>query len=411
MAYSAATELREYITPKSFILGQAVALVSYGAVLIGSELSKRRIKNARPPNYDIQRVFKGGFFLMVVGVIGQISFYGHDTVDLHTSAYWYDLYEVAYPGAAVCLAVLARYPAMRTRTRYAAVIGFTLFMISPFVLNARRGPLFPLVITCTFIPYLARRESPSRVAIASALVGVGAIMLAFLPIRHVMEVRDGYTYQYSLSKERADIWIEGLSELSFDNVFGSRTATLGDNEYAYHCGTITTLVETGRYQYGTGYLTLLTHWIPHELWPDKPSLQAGFYPSVYDVIPDVMGWGMTNGASAGGVANVVEQLGILFPLFWVVIAQFLDFLHKKCFAIDSLSNPVYFVGFLGGAHWLIAQGLGASLVPICFFVFPPFLVFRYAKRKSVRSRRSINWEPEASPAGGLPPTSHSKRLA
>jgi hypothetical protein len=195
-------------------------------------------------------------------------------------------------------------------------------------------------------------------------------MLLFVAIRPFIYTVD--------SDAMSQGWQDGLSGMSARTVLTGKGARFGDNEFAYHCGAVWTLYRTGMYQYGTGDLTLLTHWIPRKVWPDKPGLAEGLFPSVRPEIPNEMGWQMTYGASWGGVASVFEQYGFLSPLFWAALGYFAGRSYHQALS-HRLHMEVTYLGFMSGAHWLIAQGFGAAFVPICIFIIPPLVLLRWAR--------------------------------
>jgi hypothetical protein len=180
-------------------------------------------------------------------------------------------------------------------------------------------------------------------------------------------------------------WQNGVSGMSASTVLAGKGRRFGDNEFAYHCGGIWTLYQTGMYQYGTGDLTLLTHWIPRKVWPDKPGLAQGLFPSVNTEIPNEMGWQMTAGASWGGVASVFEQYGFLSPLFWAALGYFAGRSYHQALS-HRLHKQITYLGFMSGAHWLIAQGFGAAFVPICIFIIPPLIFLRLVRVKAFPDR-------------------------
>src|ERR1035438_4669993 len=88
-----------------------------------------------------------------------------------------------------------------------------------------------------------------------------------------------------------------------------------------------------------------------------------------------MGWEMTRGASWGGVASAFEQYGFLSPLFWAALGYFAGRSYHQALS-HRLNKEITYLGFLSGAHWLIAQGFGAAFVPVCIFIIPPLIVLR-----------------------------------
>ncbi len=399
MAFDVATSLQDYVQVQALCLGQFVALISFLGLVVGWEAalrgdSSRRIRSDRNL-YPADRIWLGGMLFLLIGIVGQYTFTAQATIDWNnSSAYWHMLYLVGYPGAALCIDAILRTPPQQRRLRYVMLSIAVATLQYPFLLGARRGPLFPAVIVLSFAPFLLSGRRPQRLVVIGALGGCGALMFLFLAIRPFIYADDGNSV-----RAISGGWREGIAELSAAPAFADKGKVLGDNEYAYHCGAVWTLYRTGLYQYGTGYLTLLTHWIPRQLWPDKPGLANGLFPNVYGELPNEMGWQMTRGAAWGGAADVFEEFGFLSPLFWAALAYFVGRSYRQALS-HRLPRVMVYLGFLAGTHWLIAQGFGAAFVPICIFTIPPLVFLRVARvgPSSIRRESSANMCPNAANA-------------
>ena len=375
MAFDVAVSLREFVSIEALCLGQFVALICFLGLVAGWGAAVRKGSSVRIQSdhnqYRADTLWKGGMLLLVIGNIGQYTFLAQETIDWkNTTAYWHMLYHIGSPGAALCIASILQMPHKQRRSRYITLAIAVGVLLCPFLLGARRGPLFPAVIVLAFAPVLFSGRRPRRVTILSALVGSGVLMLLFIAIRPFVFSEGDDTIGHG--------WQDGLSSLSASDVLTSKGKRFGDNEYLYHCGFIWTLHQTGMYQYGTGYLTLLTHWIPRKIWPDKPRLAQGFFPDVGPEVQNVMGWKMTAGASQGGVGEVFEQFGFLSPLFWAALGYFAGRSYHQALS-HRLHKEVTYLGFMAGVHWLVAQGFGPAFVPLCIFIIPPLIFLRFVR--------------------------------
>jgi hypothetical protein len=388
MAFDVATKLRDSVPAPALCLGQFVALISYLGLVVGWEIAvrKRSAVGVRSDHnqYPADKLWQGGMLFLVIGIIGQYSLSSQESIGFsNVSAYWHMLYLIGDPGAALCIAGLLRTPREKRPGRIVALTIAVVLLQIPFLMGARRGPLFPAVIVMGFAPFLFTGRKPRRAFVITALGGAGVTMLLFLAIR---------PYIYSTEQTGMGGWGQALSELTPDNAFQDRGASLGDNEFAYNCGGVWTLYRTGLYQYGTGYLTLLTHWIPRQLWPDKPTLGEGLFPSVYGEIPNEMGWQLTVGAAWGGPADSFEEFGFLCPLFWAALAYFVGRSYRHALS-HHLREQMIYLGVIAATHWLVAQGFGAAFVPLCIFTIPPVVFLRWARiNPSLSPRR---WLPNA----------------
>lgn len=380
MAYVAARDLRTFLPDWTLAVGQGAALASLVGLIAGWSLALRFPQAApraarKSPSYDTGVLWWAGALFIVSSSLVHYYLIRQPDIDWQkTSAYLYLFFHVGYPGMALCVVarVKGKYHLPLEKIAFIGVVAFAMF---PHLIAARRGPLFPLVMVVVFLPALLRRIKPRRVVLFGALGAAGVLMLLFVAVR---------PWIYAGGKAdsiTADSWVEAVSSLSVDQVVVERSRKVSDNEYVYHCGTIATNVELAHYQYGTGYLTLLTHWVPRTWWPGKPVLGEGWYGSTVQLVPVVMGWQLTAGASAGGVSEVFNQFGWISPLFWFLVAWCSGRVYRRAMVDDDPRWAVAYVGILCGTHWLISQGFSAAFVPGAIYQVVPVGVFLIARKQ------------------------------
>lgn len=386
MAYAAARGLRAFLPDWTLALGQATALLGFGALVAGWVLAVRERREAArtPPaatRYNWPALWWIGVGLILASGMVHYSLVRQPDPDWQSmSAYVYLFFHVGYPGMALCVVARVKGGFKQPLERL-AFVGVVAFAMLPHLMNARRGPLFPLIMVVVFLPAILRRSPPSRLKLFGALGGAGVLMLLFVAVRP-------WVYSSGASSVSTESWAEAVTSLTLEQVLVERSTKVSDNEYVYHCGTIATNVELGSYQYGTGYLSLLTHWIPRRLWPAKPGLGEGWYGSNLDRVPLVMGWRMTPGASAGGVSEVFNQLGWASPLFWLWIGWCAGTLYRHATVVDDPRWAVAYIGILCASHWLVSQGFAAAFVPGAVYQVVPAVVFLFA-RKGRRGSRIV----------------------
>ena len=383
MALSAVRDLHRFLPDWTLAVGQAAALLSLAGLVAGWVTALRYPKidpraSSRRPAYDTQRLWIMGAILILIGSVVHYAFINQDEIDWQgTSAYWYLLFHIIYPGIALC--VVGRVKGQfRHPMETLAFLALVVFAMFPHMVTARRGPLFPMVMVVVFLPAILRRTKPSRLVLFGSLGAAGLVMLLFIAVRPWV-----YSGGGKVKSVTASSWVEAVESLSLDEIVMERSRRLGDNEYAYHCGMVATNVELEFYQYGTGYVTLLTHWIPRNWWPGKPGLGEGWYGSVLDRIPVVMGWKMTTGASAGGVAEVFNQFGWLSPAFWFLLAWCAGKVYRRATVEDDPRWAVAYAGVLCASHWLISQGFAAAFVPGVIYQVVPAGAFLFARKRGV----------------------------
>src|SRR5262245_31295401 len=107
--------------------------------------------------WDYQRLWRMGLALQAVGLVGFYTFLRSGRSFEETSGYWYMLFHLCYPGISLCVAVLVLRNEARTGFNYGTVLVATVLIFVPFLLGARRGPTFTVLVALAF-SYLICRE-------------------------------------------------------------------------------------------------------------------------------------------------------------------------------------------------------------------------------------------------------------
>lgn len=380
MALSTTLKMADALPSWSLEVGQALALGALVAFRVGwawgRKASPRRVVEYR--GYSTRTLWWLGLGLIAAGAGAHWTFIGADVVEWESSSgYRYLFFYVGYPGLMLALAAMAldrRYRSLRSVAMLLLCSGVFFY---PHVVWARRGPLFAGVVVAALTPSLVAKVVPRRAATLGGLVGVGVAMLLFIEVRP-------WLYEGSSGAADASVfnaWAEALTELSLSDVVTRHAQSEDDNEYLYHCGLIATAIETGRYQYGTGYLGLVTHWIPRQWWPDKPPLGRGWFPEAVDMIRPVMGWSLSPGASVGGVAETFNQCGLGAIAMWAAMGYAVSVVFRRARRRGDLRWIFAYVGCAGASHWIVTQGMAAAFVPSAVFVLTAVIGARLAQTK------------------------------
>ncbi|WP_372717013.1 hypothetical protein [Novipirellula sp.] len=394
MAASAFLQLNYAFKTSDAIIGQLLVLCCLIGINVGWKAGMCSVVDTKPQqNYSLRKVWVIGICLMLLATSVHFSFHGFalkSRAGLNfrdNSAYWYMFFWVGYPGLSMAIWAMCKMNRMERRPLFAISIMVFFAFIFPHVVMARRGPLFPAVIIFLFIPSITLRKKPNPVVLTTGLIVAGLAMLTFVQARSFLHNDKG--------------WFDALTTINVREVVTTKANQLGDNEYVNHVYFVGTLNKTGKYQYGTGHLSLLLHWIPRQVWPSKPSLGQGFF---YDgqLFRDLnrhAGYGaFGGGAAAGGFADSFLQYGYATPLFWLLLGYHFG---RRYSAAISNRAPQYlfsYVAILCSSHWLLSQGVAAAFVPCIIFIFVPIVVLRFAQIDLTSSE--VEWLEEASDEAG-----------
>ena len=369
MAYDAKIGMPEYLGNGMADIGQLMPLLCLVGILLGWGLGTRgRSARLESRPYPYFRFWLAGMFFLLVGAAGAYSVMhaaASGNLDYeNSSGYWILLFYVGYPGLAITVWSMFRIePPVRKYLWVFTLLALAAFMF-PHIANARRGPLFPAIMVLLLVPPMATRRAPNPLIFCGTLVAAGIVMLLFLQIREV-------TYN-------GGTWGEALHHLDIGTAVEEKVEQPEDNEYINNCQLIGTIYKNGKYQYGTGHLSLLWHWVPRAIWKDKPTLGEGSYSfnEMFDDVEAATGFRLLGtGAAAGGVADTFVQYGVFCPLFWFFLSWGMGAVYVRARNANSPRWLFCYVGFICASHWLVSQSLSAAFVPCMFFEIVPIMVF------------------------------------
>lgn len=381
-----ATSLSDRISSDYLTLGQFVALVSLIGGLWGwykGSAGSIRVDPREKSEDNPQMLWYMALGAILVGLVGQYTFFSMGffqqglLANQEVSGYWYMLFHVAYPGIAIGVALISRRPEFRSGGPALILIIASFLLMYPWIIAARRGPLFPFVVVVIYSYYLMRPQLVNRAVVIGSLAAAGVAMLMLFAIRD-------YTTSglVKFSEER-------LRQATAMDIITGKAYEESDNEYLYHCVFVGSVMETDRYQWGTAYLSLMTHWIPRSWWPDKPALAQGWLdPLSKDEMYALSGVYVTTGAASGGVAETFVNLAWFTPFFWFGIGWVMGRVYLFGRRHPNRVGPMIYVGMLAGLHWLISQGFSAAFVPIAIYVAVPIGIYAVAGKRRAATKKT-----------------------
>jgi hypothetical protein len=387
MSFDAAYNFSDIISPRALMLGQLVPLLSLAGLIVGWEMAAPRKRIQYPKNQIIQnyrRVWFFGIALIIGGAVGGYSIVGRASqtggFDFESSsAYYYLLFYIGYPGMALAFWIAASSAAAAKVWLWTINLILFLIFMFPHVSYLRRGPTFPALLLLAIVAPISVSKPPRRSFYITSLMAAACIMLVYLPLRTVMY------------KEGS--WQDAFSQLSLTSAITERGKNITDNEFVNNCYMIKSISDSGRIQYGTGHISLFLHWLPRSIWESKPTLGEGYFNSSLDLFDDIeqsSGLGIRligGGAASGGVADSFFQYGWLTPVVWAGLGWFVSRIYWKGLQGGKILWKHSYIAIVCGTHWLISQGFAAAFVPMVIFWIIPFCVLRYCGNIKIRCPR------------------------
>lgn len=382
----------DHIHPAYFAMGEAVGLLCLLGLLAGWYKGLGRpviAKSVRIAPAQGQMLWYAGVGAMMVGIFGQYYFYAAIGNDYSGSAYLYLLYHVAYPGLAICVFLASSDPQYRSNNNILLIMALGFIMIAPWVYGVRRAPVFTFVIICIYSFYMARPRRVNRGVVLGGLAAVCVMMLFFLAIRDYVSTEGSWSSRK-------------IQKLSASNVLLDKAYEEYDNEFIYSCCITATCYELDRYQWGTSYLSLASHWIPRSWWPDKPAIAQGWFePATWQELREVTGIMPSNGSSYSGIGESFQDFSWFTPLFWAGLGWCFGRLYRYSLENPTSVAPILYVGMIAASHYLVMQGFASLFVPAMVYLVTPIVAYVIAGNVSGQrlARRPVRARPHAGQFG------------
>lgn len=381
MAFSVATSLRIILFDRDLFLGQLVALLCLVGGIMGWRKSIKPLSALSAPANPQIKSYRGnlpfwiGCLFMLIGLYGSYKTSVHaqqaeGNFNVTTSAYIYLIFYLGYSGMMLCLQHLYTRK-VRLGSPYWMVFGFfSLLFFMPYILHTRRGPLFAFAVIWLFSHFLLNRRIPRPAIMFSCLLVVGVTMLMLLQVR--IQQRDGLS------------WDSIFNFDTFYKALVARNTKLNDNEFLNSIQMTGAVFDVGRYDYGTGYLSMPLNAIPRQLWKNKPGIGIGIVDPGKVIYPVIQGkYRMTllgYGAAPGIVADAFFEFGFLCPLFFYGFGYGAGCFYRRFISTRNEAAFICYIGVLACSQWLIVQQFSQCVVPYCFFVVPGALAIILIRR-------------------------------
>ncbi len=348
-------------------------------------LGRRPKKNPTAVGYSLPRLWGWGIAFLVVGDASWHSFRSSGAAFADSSAYWYLLFNVAYSGIALCVAVLT------LKRKIVETTGLIIFgvlaclLVGPFLVTARRGPTFTAIIAVGFSYLLVRPSSLKLWKVAGTLAAAGFLMIALVHARKYLG--GGQSFHTAIQAGASDAMSETRS-----------TETL-DNEFVNHAVMIEANLETGMYQYGTVHLAMLMHWVPRAFWHGKPTRSEGLYPAATLHFNPGFYTNLHHGGAWTPVADSFNNYWWYCPIFWYLIGWGAVALYKMAVWRDQLNWKMHYLAVLMSSHWFFAQCMTEALVPFMFYQAAFWLAFRFSRtaEAGIGTQRAVSQGPQSIP--------------
>ncbi|MEI7459125.1 MAG: hypothetical protein WCK15_06940 [Pirellula sp.] len=288
-----------------------------------------------------------------------------------SSGYFYLFFQIGYCGMMLVAYSVSVMDSKVSKKFLVCSAAMFLAFIFPHILQAKRGPLFPFAIIVLFLPPLARKCDPRRLLVVTGFAATGFAMLLFVEARKFVYSQGSWS----------DVW----ESIDLQRVLTSKVSKITDNEFVNSGYLMETVMDTQAYQLGTGHLGLFIHWIPRQLWNDKPMIGAGWFPTsdLLEELDRVSGLSIKgSGAAAGGFADSFVQYGFFAPVFWFFLTLFFAKHLATYRSTGSVPSLFSYMVLPCCSLWLLSQGFAAAFVPGAILLLCPLIVFRFIRLPS-----------------------------
>ena len=153
----------DFVSPSTLAFVEFLPCACFAAFLAGwyrnLVVAKARGKTI---HYSPRGLWNWGNGLLIVGFVGQYTFAHAGQSYAESSAYWYMLFQLGYPGIALCVAALtlrrtgSRYSWSASSWQIALCGGLAFMLVATYLFGARRGPTYTAIVAAVFSHLLVR---------------------------------------------------------------------------------------------------------------------------------------------------------------------------------------------------------------------------------------------------------------
>ena len=251
------------------------------------------------------------------------------------------------------------------------------------ILTGSRESLFASTTTFFVGSSIVRRRKVGLWQAMGVLLLVGVGVLAMLGYRNFLHL--GERPSEDLPSVES-VFNNGAGVSEYDKEHDAAA-----QEFIVHAVTLDTVDQTGKLDYGIGWIEfLIINPIPRLIWPDKAMPQP--IGVTWGDIREHTSLNIASGSACGIVADLYQRFHLLSVFFFF----FLGFGLRRLFiAARSLSSPVTVVGYVmvyAFSLTMYAQGFSATFVPLAYSMVPVVLyswVTKESRRKAKLRQRAL----------------------
>jgi hypothetical protein len=307
--------------------------------------------------------------------------HGHAMKYNDNTAYLYEGPWLILSGSVMMILANARL--RQPRWRRLAPYVLLLPVLADAVLTGSRGPLFSVATTYFVGRSLAAGKNVTFRQAVQVLLPLAVGVIAMVGYRSVLHLGPASTQEVPTVADAYNN-VAGTSE--YDNEHG-----FAGQEFLLHAATLDTVDQTGKLEWGEGWVEFLViNPIPRLLWPEKSTPPtSGITPAD---ISERLSITMAPGAAAGIVADLYSRFHLLSAIFFYVLGLGLRRLFMAARALNSPLTTVGYIMLYAVSLNMFAQGFGAIFVPFLFSMAPVVLFAWFARRsrrKEIRLQQDM----------------------
>ena len=254
----------------------------------------------------------------------------------------------------------------------AAVVIFSLPILSHAVLGSSRGSTYLLLVSIFFVFYLVGNKRPNFLL---TLLG-GWTLVAVI---------------FFLVSNREVLYFGSDLVFKQDAIYSFIAKDTGGHEYIYGSAGVMTVTTEASYQWGALYvIRYFIKPIPSQIWPSKYEDATDFFgvPSVREAMtyfPSMFSWAAPDGAAMGLIPDLWIQFWVLTFLILYLLGRAFSWLWGRSVSNPSSIFPIYYALVSGNAIFLCLQDFDAFLNKLLYAGLVGFLVWMTLAKVRLRS--------------------------
>lgn len=238
-----------------------------------------------------------------------------------------------------------------------------------------------ILFTVLVVPFIVRGTRPRKPLVIALGLIAGVALMALAATRTIVGKGE--------ASNRFDaLWIAGE-----DFLHGGRRSYGAGREFVVGAGEVQVVQEQQDWNYGRVFLDMPIIFLPHQYFPNKYDWVSRWdAPHSFPLLRRYLGLSkkvLSYGVAPLGFSDAFVNFWWLFPVFWLLLGYYLQYLYSGATSGRRLDFQAYLVCSFFVLFLLVGQDIEAGEFAALLTLLPAWMAYRYAREHDARTGRTV----------------------